>query len=95
MESFSFPNDESNKFKQTENLQKVLTKFGIKSSLSEKDKKGFYVAVKINFVTIGISNIFVTFINADGNEIFYYWSFQIYVFSDINKCFPIIKEQKW
>lgn len=95
MESFNFPNDEFNKFKETENLEKVLIKFGIKSSLSEKGKKGFYVPVKINFVSIGISNILVTFINADGNQIYYYWSFQIYVYADLNKCFPIIKEQKW
>lgn len=96
MESFNFPNDEENKFKATENLEDVLIKFGIKSSFSEKDKRGFYVPVKINFVSIGISNIILTLINADdGKQIFYYWSFQIFVYSDFNKCFPIIKEQQW
>lgn len=95
MESFNFPNDELNKFKSTENLEEILIKFGIKSSKSEKSKKGSYVPVKINFVSTGISNIILTLINDDdGNQIFYYWSFQVFVYSD-TKCFPIIKEEKW
>lgn len=95
IESFDFPNDNLNKFKSTDNLEEVLIEFGIKSPRSEKDKKGFYVPVKINFVLPGISNMLLTITDADGNTIFYYWSFQIFVYSDSNDCFPIIKEQQW
>lgn len=95
IESFNFPNDELNKFKKTENLEEVLIKFGIKSSPELKDKTGFYVPVKIMFFSNGFSNIIVSITDSDSSNIFYYWSFQIYVYYDSNMCYPIIKEQQW
>lgn len=95
IESFNFPNDDLNKFKSTDNLEEILLRFGIKSSLGEKDKQGFYAPVKVNFIKPGISNMFLSITDAEGSTVYYNWRFPVFVYSDLNNCFPIVKEQKW